>query len=61
MGATIGIYREKTDDLKKELYKIKENDSSLSAMKGAQGRFFVFEKKSATEKTAEAIRQILSF
>ena len=59
MGATIGIYKEKTENLNKELRKIMNKDESLSAMKSAQGRFFVFDKKSATQKVAEAIKQAL--
>ncbi len=61
MGATIGIYKEKTEDLKNALLRIKSDDESLSGLKAAQERFFVFDKKTATEKVAEAIQQILSF
>ncbi len=59
MGATIGIYKEKTDDINKELRKIMNKDASLSAMKAAQGRFFAFDKKSATQRVADVIRQEL--
>ena len=60
VGATIGIYKEKTGDLNKELRKIMAKDESLSTMKSAQGRFFVFDKKSATERVVAAIKSELS-
>ncbi len=61
MGATIGIYKEKTGDLNQALYKIMNKDKSLSTLKSAQGKFFLFDKTSATERVTKAIKQELAF